>query len=119
MHGGKRANSGGKRAGAGRKKGAATKRTREIADQEAASGELMPLNVMLDVMRRHYADGNYDKAAAIACDAAPYVHSRLSAVTHKGDKDEPIQVVETLVIVDGDSTEAAPAAPGTSGLPSQ
>ena len=45
---------GGKRVGAGRKPGAATKRTREIANQAATAGK-MTLEVMLDNMR-HFAN---------------------------------------------------------------
>jgi len=86
---------GGKRPGAGRKPGSATKRTREIADQAAASG-LTPLEVMLRLMRRYWRKGQADRAAAIAKDAAPYVHPRLSSTDpgkspealHEDDLDE-------------------------------
>lgn len=72
---------GGKRPRAGRKPGSATKRTREIADQAARRG-LTPLEVMLRVMRRYWRKGEVDRAAAIAKDAAPYVHPRLSSTDH-------------------------------------
>src|SRR5580692_7926640 len=55
---------GGKRVGAGRKSGAATKRTREIANQAAATGK-MPLEVMLDNMR-YFAKMAESAEAAIA-----------------------------------------------------
>lgn len=71
--------SGGKRKGAGRPAGAATKRTRAIADQAAAEG-LTPLEVMLRAMRLHATAERWDDAAAIAKDAAPYIHARLSSV---------------------------------------
>jgi hypothetical protein len=70
---------GGKRSGAGRKKGSATRKTREIADQAALLG-ITPLEVMLEVMRTRYQAKDYDGACAVARDAAPYIHPRLSAV---------------------------------------
>ena len=93
---------GGARKNAGRKPGAATKKTREIADKAAAEG-LTPLEVMLRTM--HALVGRFDaihaqaetdearaavpldlmvEAAAIAKDAAPYVHPRLQAIEHSG-----------------------------------
>lgn len=93
---------GGARKNAGRKAGAATKKTREIADKAAADG-LTPLEVMLRTMRALVAQ--YDAAAAkaetpeeaaavpldlmidaaaIAKDAAPYIHPRLQAIEHSG-----------------------------------
>lgn len=83
---------GGKRQGAGRKKGSATKRTREIADQAINDG-MSPLEVMLTAMRRHAEAENWDDAASIAKDAAPYIHPRLAAVEHKGPDDGPIQII--------------------------
>jgi hypothetical protein len=55
---------GGRRVGAGRKAAAATKRTREIANQAAAAGK-MPLEVMLDNMR-HFAKIAESAEAALA-----------------------------------------------------
>jgi hypothetical protein len=55
---------GGRRVGAGREAGAATKRTREIANQAAAAGK-MPLEVMLDNMR-HFANMAESAEAALA-----------------------------------------------------
>jgi hypothetical protein len=48
---GPRPNNGGARSGAGKKVGAATKKTREIADNLAADGGLTPLEFMLQTMR--------------------------------------------------------------------
>lgn len=70
---------GGKRAGAGRPKGSASKKTREIADAAAKAG-ITPLEVILEAMRELYSSGDKVAAAAIAKDAAPYVHPRLSSV---------------------------------------
>lgn len=72
---------GGKRAGAGRPKGAKTKRTKAVAEKAAAEG-ITPLEVMLDAMRRLHKGRRYEKAAAVAKDAAPYVHPRLGQVKH-------------------------------------
>jgi hypothetical protein len=79
---------GGRRPGAGRKPGSLTKKTREIAEQAAAEG-ITPLELQLATMRALWAEANAgdnldlekaERAAAIAKDAAPYVHPRLSAV---------------------------------------
>lgn len=79
---------GGVRPNAGRKPGAATKRTREIADKAAADG-VTPLDVMLGTMRAMWESANQGgvinaevaaQASAIAKDAAPYVHPRLSSI---------------------------------------
>ena len=82
---------GGKRPGAGRPIGAATKRTREIADKAAAEG-LMPLDVMLRAMREHADAERWDDAAAIAKDAAPYLHPRLATVDHQGKIEASVTV---------------------------
>jgi hypothetical protein len=41
----------------------------------------MPVQVMLDVMRRHYRSRRFDEAARVAALAAPYVHARLASST--------------------------------------
>ncbi|WP_267550357.1 hypothetical protein [Rhizobium rhizogenes] len=74
---------GGPRKGAGRPKGAATKRTRKIADRESQNG-VTPLEVMLRAMREHFGKNEFDAAASIAKDAAPYMHAKLSSIQHKG-----------------------------------
>lgn len=102
---------GGRRPGAGRKKGSATKRTRAIADRAAREG-ITPLEVMLKTMRALVAKAErltktkakpekgtasplelMVEAAAVAKDAAPYMHPRLSAVEHSGPNKGPIQSV--------------------------
>jgi hypothetical protein len=82
---------GGKRAGAGRKPGSTTTKTREIADRAAAEG-ITPLEVMLEAMRAHHAAKRLDEAAAIAKDAAPYMHPRLAAIEHGGKDGGPVQL---------------------------
>jgi hypothetical protein len=90
---------GGKRDGAGRKPGSTTTRTREIADRAAAEG-VTPLEVMLEAMRTHYEAKRFDDAAAVAKDAAPYMHPRLAAIEHGGKDGQPIAVavVERIIV---------------------
>lgn len=85
-------NHGGARANAGRKVGAVTQKTRAIAEEALASG-LTPLEVMLKTMRAHWDAGRADQAAAIAKDAAPYIHPRLAAMEHTGKDGGPLQVI--------------------------
>lgn len=82
---------GGARAGAGRKASGTNQKTREIAEKAIHEG-ITPLEVMLCAMRAHYASGLWDAAAAIAKDAAPYMHPRLTSVTLGGDKDKPLSI---------------------------
>ena len=77
----------------GRQKGAANKRTREIANQAAASG-ITPLEVMLKAMRVHANARRWDKAAAVAKDAAPYMHPRLASMQHSGPNGGPIPIAD-------------------------
>ena len=79
---------GGKREGAGRKPGSPTKRRREILDEAAKAG-ITPLEVQLRTMRALWDEANkgetldFEKATAacaVAKDAAPYLHPRLSNV---------------------------------------
>lgn len=83
---------GGPRKGAGRARGAATKRTRKIADRESQKG-LTPLEVMLKAMREHADKQDWDAAASIAKDAAPYMHAKLASIQHTGRGGGPIQTV--------------------------
>jgi hypothetical protein len=69
---------GGARPGAGRPKGVPGKKIR--AEIRGADGA-MPKDVMLAVMRQHYKDMEYDKAAEVAAKVAPYLHPRLAAST--------------------------------------
>lgn len=86
---------GGARPGAGRKKGAfarltETRRERLVA---AAVADRLPLEIMLERMRELWNRGteeDKDKAVSLAIDCAPYMHPRLAAVQHSGNKDEPI-----------------------------
>jgi hypothetical protein len=83
---------GGKRPGAGRKPGKATAATkiRQEALKAVSDLELSPLRVMLTTMKALWteaqgADGTLNmglamKAAAIAKDAAPFVHPKLANV---------------------------------------
>ncbi|MES2342296.1 MAG: hypothetical protein V4597_11505 [Pseudomonadota bacterium] len=88
---------GGKRNGSGRKPSTAAQKTRAIADTEAAAGRITPLEVMLLAMRTHHEAGRTDKAAAIAKDAAPYMHARLSAIEHSGKVGVALEVAEVIV----------------------
>ena len=99
---------GGTRIGAGRPKGAATKRTREIADKAATEG-LTPLEVMLKAMNEHVAKKEWDAAAALAKDAAPYMHPKLQSVMHTGDKENPVVTDNTIRIefVSADDNDGA------------
>jgi hypothetical protein len=83
---------GGKRPGAGRPKGAATRKTREIANQAAAEG-LTPLDYMLSVLRDEVAARTDRMEAAKA--AAPYIHAKLASVDmrHAGEDGGPLQVI--------------------------
>jgi hypothetical protein len=80
---------GGARKGAGRKPGALTTKTRAIAEQAMADG-ILPLEVILHAMRTKFADGDLIAAAALAKDAAPYVHPRLAAIEQSGPGGGPI-----------------------------
>jgi hypothetical protein len=91
---------GGARPGAGRKKGDLQKRTREVAEKVAASGEMMPLEVMLEVMRKARDAEDDVMALDAAKAAAPYIHPRLAAVEHSGADGGPIQIqrVERVIV---------------------
>lgn len=91
---------GGVRPGAGRPKGAANLKTREIADLAAEAG-ITPLEVMLHAMRMYVNAENWNAAAMIAKDAAPYMHPKLSSIEHGGGE-KPIQMENEfrIVIVD-------------------
>lgn len=84
---------GGSRPGAGRKQGAATKKTREVANKAAESGET-PLEFMLTRMRDAAApmEDRMDMAKA----AAPYIHAKLSTIEAKVD----IEVGERPTIIE-------------------
>ena len=86
---------GGPRPGSGRPRGSTgpngpTKRTNEIRAKAFEEG-ITPLEVMLLAMRAHVKAQDLDKAAAVAKDAAPYMHPRLAAVEHTGKDGGAIQ----------------------------
>jgi hypothetical protein len=106
---------GGARPGAGRKRGSLTKRTQEIAARASAEG-ITPLEVMLGAMREAWEKGEKKEAAAIAKDAAPFVHPRLSSVEAKVDADidgslavSRIELVAPSLTKDETSDSCAPA----------
>ena len=70
---------GGKRRGAGRKASSLTVKSRAIAEIAIEEG-ITPLEVMLRAMRCHANSQQWDRAAAIAKDAAPYLHPKLTSV---------------------------------------
>lgn len=78
---------GGARSGAGRHKGGANK-INDQARAKALAGGLTPLDYLLGVLRDIEKPQDIRMDAAKA--AAPYVHARLAAVEHSGDKDKPI-----------------------------
>ncbi len=89
--------------GAGRKPGSVSVKTRKIADRAKAEG-ISPIEIMLrtarELWRRATAgdEMNIDlakDACAIAKDAAPYVHSRLTAVAATVSA-EPFEVVVSI-----------------------
>lgn len=62
----------------GRQKGTPNKRTLE---NFAVIGEgILPLEVLLQSMRKAWEDGNVTAACAYAKEAAPYCHSKLSSM---------------------------------------
>lgn len=97
---------GGKRPGAGRKRGSVSKKTTEVAQRAAQEG-VTPLEVMLKAMTVHYKAKRYDLAAAVAKDAAPYVHPRLSAVTVKVSDEELDRVIDAELARVGAAGQAA------------
>lgn len=74
----------------GRKPGSKNKATKAREKAIASSG-LTPLDFMLKVMRNGKQPADVRLEAAKA--AAPYVHPKLSAVTLKGDRSNPLQHV--------------------------
>ena len=72
-----------------RKKGSLGQRTRLIAEAAIADGDA-PLNVLLSVMRKAYADKDLPLALDAAKAAAPFCHPRLAAIEHTGKDGGPI-----------------------------
>jgi len=92
---------GGKREGAGRKPGSLNIKSREIAS--AIAEGLTPLEYLTSI----YRDPEADKAQRIdaAKAAAPYVHPRLNSIEHKGDADNPLEVITRIELIDGDGED--------------
>src|SRR5712675_2309613 len=74
----------------GRPKGAVSK-ANELARRKAAESGMLPLEYMLNIMRdpKQKKERRDDMAKA----AAPYCHSKLSAVTHSGDPTKPVVMI--------------------------
>jgi len=71
--------SGGARRGAGRPKGSKSKTYRPHIEKVLAAGPgILPKDLMLVVMRRHFRARRYDQAVAVAALVAPFIHPRLS-----------------------------------------
>jgi hypothetical protein len=81
--------NGGRRPGAGRPKGSVNK-IDAAARAQAAAGGITPLEYMLAVLRDVTKDSETRMDAAKA--AAPYIHSRLTAIQHSGEEDNPIRL---------------------------
>jgi len=86
---------------------------------------VLPLQVMLEAMRQHYADGNLDRAAGLAKDAAPYCHPRLAPKEIQSQEEvDVVAFIETelglakkeLCGQEAPPVQAAPA-PGGTGPP--
>lgn len=95
---------GGKRPGAGRPQGSrniGTKQRIAIADRAASEG-ITPLEVMLNTMRAHYDAQKFDEASAVARDAAPYVHARLSSIDMSLEADLKQRVISEREMSPGD-----------------
>src|SRR5215207_11485599 len=88
------AGRGGARPGSGRKPGIANKKTRDIAERAASEG-ITPLEVMIEAMRDHYNNRRLDQAAAVAKDAAPYMHPRLATVNVGNKPGETFKTEDT------------------------
>ncbi|MCJ8519000.1 hypothetical protein ABID21_001907 [Pseudorhizobium tarimense] len=74
-------------------------RTSKVAEREHQNG-LTPLEVMLKAMRAHADKDDWDAAASIAKDAAPYMHAKLASVQHTGRNGGPIQTVDLTNVTD-------------------
>jgi hypothetical protein len=80
----------------GRKTGIRNKKTQELIDAAAASGE-MPAGYMLRNMRdKKVSQKRRDEMAKAA---APYFHSRLTSVEHGGKDGGPIEGKMTIEFV--------------------
>ena len=80
---------GGARAGAGRRKGTMNKKDR------LKSGELMPVDFMLAVMRNPKND--YSRRMDAAKSVAPYIHPKLVAAQIETNDTDRAMILQTLV----------------------
>jgi hypothetical protein len=93
--------------GSGRRKGSLNRKTQAIAKDMIASGLKTPLEVMIKAMTIHVNARRWDQAAAIAKDAAPYIHPRLVAVARPENQEQGMrdvtpqkpEVAEALAII--------------------
>lgn len=80
---------GGSRNGAGRPKGSKTLKSRAEGNRLARK-DLTPLKVMEKAMLEHWDKQEWDAAASVAKDMAPYVHAKLAAIQVSGPAGESI-----------------------------
>jgi len=73
---------GGKRLGAGRKKKQSAKTNLELRKQIAMGKGILPLEYLLNIMRRTDGKTTPERRFAAAVAAAPYLHPKLQAIQH-------------------------------------
>ena len=85
----------------GRPPGSKTKQNADIAIRAAREG-ISPIEVMLKVMRVFYYRGDFEDAARVAAQAAPYCHPRLNAIAiaQNSDVKASLNVIEQIVEAD-------------------
>jgi len=74
---------GGKRIGAGRPSSSLAQRSQKIAKDALESGEISPLEVLLEAMRKTYKEEGAAAAVPFARDAAPYMHPKIAPTEQK------------------------------------
>jgi hypothetical protein len=52
--------------------------TKAIVDKLYHDGGILPLDVLMQTMRQAWREKDYDRACAIATQAAPYIHPKLA-----------------------------------------
>jgi len=60
---------------------------------------------MLRAMNEHVSAEHWDMAAAIAKDAAPYIHPKLSSIEHSGPDGGPIHTITDQPMSDDEWAE--------------
>lgn len=89
----------------GRQKGAKNKTTieRELRDEmivkDAREAGILPLDLMLQCMRKQWEAGNETEAFRQAVEIAPYCHAKLSTTKISGDPEAPVQTVTRIELV--------------------